>query len=174
MKNNNLLNEKEIQSFFVEKLRKHLENKGKKVIAWDDVTDGKIDSNFKIMYWRDWVKNAPEIAAANGNDIIFTRWDLFYLSGKYSNEDFQKLFEFDLQKEYSKDVINKIMGFQGCVWTEEIPSEAVLESQIFPRLLALSELNWSGTKDWNSFSQRLKIHIDFLKASKVNIRYYPY
>ncbi len=173
MKKNNLTNVKEIQSYFVEKLQKHLENKGKTVIAWDDVTDGKMDSNLKIMYWRDWVKDAPDKAAANGNKIIFTRWDLFYLSGEYSDENFRKLFEFDIQKEYSKEVVNKIIGFQGCVWTEEIPSEAVFETYIFPRLQALSEVNWSGTKDWNSFSQRLAVHIDFLNSKRVNLKYYP-
>jgi hexosaminidase len=163
MKKNNLLNVKEIQSFFVEKLQKHLESKGKTVIAWDDVTDGKFDSNLKIMYWCDWVKDAPDKAAANGNQIVFTRWDLFYLSSEYSDESLKKLFEFDIQKEYSKEVANKIVGFQGCVWTEEIPSEAVFESQIFPRLQALSEVNWSGTKDWKSFNQRLDNHLNYLR-----------
>jgi hexosaminidase len=170
MKKNNLTNVKEIQSYFVEKFQKHLESKGKTVITWDDVTDGKMDSNLKIMYWRDWVKDAPDKAAANENEIIFTRWDLFYLSGEYSDENFRKLFEFDIQKEYSKEVASKIIGFQGCVWTEEIPSEAVFESYIFPRLQALSEVNWSGTKDWNSFSQRLAVHIDFLNSKAVNLK----
>jgi hexosaminidase len=170
MMKNNLTNVKEIQSIFVEKLQKHLESKGKKVIAWDDVTDGKMDSNLNIMYWRDWVKDAPDKAAANDNEIIFTRWDLFYLSAEYSDENFRKLFEFNIQKEYSKEVVNKIIGFQGCVWTEEIPSEAVFESQIFPRLQALSEVNWSGTKDWYSFSKRLDVHIDFMNSKAVNLK----
>jgi hexosaminidase len=88
---------------------------------------------------------------------------LFYLSSEYSDESLKKLFEFDIQKEYSKEVANKIVGFQGCVWTEEIPSEAVFESQIFPRLQALSEVNWSGTKDWKSFNQRLDNHLNYLR-----------
>lgn len=173
MKENNLINVTGIQSRFVNKIQKHLENKGKTVIAWDDVIDGNADSNLKIMYWRDWVKDAPAKAAANGNQIIFTRWDLFYLSSSYSDENLKKLFEFDLQKEYPLEVRNKIIGFQGCVWTEEIPSEAVFEAQIFPRLQALSEVNWSGTKDWYSFTNRLEPHLNFLRASKVNVKYNP-
>lgn len=173
MKENHLINVTEIQSEFVNKVQKHVESKGKTVIAWDDVTDGKTDSNLKIMYWRDWVKDAPAKAAANGNQIIFTRWDLFYLSSSYSDENLKKLFEFDLQKEYPLEVRNKIIGFQGCVWTEEIPSEAVFESQVFPRLQALSEVNWSGTKDWYSFANRLEPNLNFLRASKVNVKYHP-
>jgi hexosaminidase len=170
MRQNNLTNVNEIQSHFVENLQRHLESKGKTVIAWDDVTDGKFDDNIKIMYWRDWVNDAPDRAAANGNQIIFTRWDLFYLSSQYSDENLKKLLEFDIQKEYSQAVTNNIIGFQGCVWTEEIPSEAVFELQIFPRLQALSEVNWSGTNDWNAFKNRLESHLKYLNTKHIGYR----
>ena len=167
MKDNNLTNVKEIQSFFVKKLQEHLEAKGKTVIAWDDVTEDKMDNKLKIMYWRDWVKDSPAKAAANGNQIIFTRWDLFYLSGQYSDEILKNQLEFDLAREYPSDVTSKIVGFQGCVWTEEIPSEAVFESQIFPRLQALSEVNWSAGTNLYSFNIRMKPHFEFLKANNI-------
>lgn len=170
MKANNLTNVKEIQSFFVKKLQEHLEAKGKTVVAWDDVTEDKMDSKLKIMYWRDWVKDAPAKAAANGNEIIFTRWDLFYLSGQYSDEVLKKQLEFDLPAEYPAEVTNKVIGFQGCVWTEEIPTEAVFESQIFPRLQALSEVCWSAGTNLYSFNIRMKPHLEFLKANNVHLR----
>ena len=166
---NNLKNVKEIQSYFVEKLQKHLEARGKTVIAWDDVTDDKINSNLKIMYWRDWVKDAPAKAAANGNEIIFTRWDMFYLSSPNTNENLTNLLEFDINKTYPVEVTSKIIGFQGCVWTEEIPSEAIFESQIFPRLQALSEVNWSASKNLFSFKIRMEPHLKYLKTFNVNL-----
>jgi len=169
MKANNLKNVKEIQSYFVEKLQKHLEARGKTVIAWDDVTDDKINSNLKIMYWRDWVKDAPAKAAANGNEIIFTRWDMFYLSSPNTNENLTNLLEFDINKTYPVEVTSKIIGFQGCVWTEEIPSEAIFESQIFPRLQALSEVNWSASKNLFSFKIRMEPHLKYLKTFNVNL-----
>lgn len=168
MKANNLQNVKEIQSFFVEKLQKHLEAKGKTVIAWDDVTDDKISSDLKIMYWRDWVKDAPEKAAANGNQIIFTRWDLFYLSSTDSDESLKNLLEFDISREYPAEVANKIIGFHGCVWTEEIPSEVVFETQIFPRLQALSEVNWSADRNFHSFNSRMVPHLKYLKETNAS------
>lgn len=170
MKANNLTNVKEIQSFFVQKLQEHLEAKGKTVIAWDDVTEDKMDSKLKIMYWRDWVKDAPAKAAANGNEIIFTRWDLFYFSGQYSDEVLKKQLEFDLAREYPASVTSKIIGFQGCVWTEEIPTEAVFEAQIFPRLQALSEVCWSAGTNLYSFDIRLEPHLKFLKTNNVNLK----
>lgn len=167
MKANSLTNTTQIQSFFVEKLQKHLEEKGKTVIAWDDVTEDKINSQLKIMYWRDWVKDAPAKAAANGNEIIFTRWDMFYLSSPDTDENLQNLLEFDVNKAYPEAVTNKIIGFQGCVWTEEIPSEAIFENQIFPRLQALSEVNWSAVKNLYSFNIRMEPHWRYLKANNV-------
>lgn len=169
MKTNNLTNVKEIQSFFVQKLQEHMEAKGKTVIAWDDVTDGKMDSKLKIMYWRDWVSDAPAKAAANGNEIIFTRWDLFYLSSPNTPENLQNLLEFNPSKAYAASINKNIVGFQGCVWTEEIPSETVLEKQIFPRLQALSELNWSAGTNLYSFNIRMKPHLLFLKANNIHL-----
>lgn len=171
MKSNNLSTIQDIQSYFVGKLQSHLEEKGKTVLVWDDVTDGKFDSKLKIMYWRDWVTDAPAKAAANGNDIIFTRWDLFYLSSDNTPENLQNLLEFDVTQAYPASVNNKIIGFQGCVWTEQIPSEKALEALIFPRIQALAEVNWSANKDIFSFKTRLEPHVRYMKACGVNYKF---
>jgi len=170
MSANNILNTTYLQNYFVGKIENNLESKGKSVIAWDDVTDGKISSNLKIMYWRDWMPNAPVIAAANGNQIIFTRWDLFYFSSTYTDTNFQKLLEFDVTQIYPASVTSKIIGFQGCMWTEQIPSEAVFEAQVFPRLQALSEVNWSSVKDFSSFTLRMVPQRSYLLAQHVNLK----
>ena len=170
MSTNNISNTTNLQNYFVGKIENHLESKSKSVIAWDDVTDGKISSNLKIMYWRDWVPNAPVIAAANGNQIIFTRWDLFYFSSTFSVANLQKLLEFDVTQIYPASVTNKIIGFQGCMWSEYIPSEAVFEAQVFPRLQALSEVNWSSVTDYNSFTTRMVPQRSYLLAQHVNLK----
>ena len=164
-----------LQSFYVKSLETHLENNGKTVIAWDDVTLDpnhthnvlSFDSKLKIMYWRGWIDNAPLVAANNGNEIIYTNWDMFYLSSDNTQVQLQSLLQFDINT-YPIAVSNKIMGFQGCVWTENIPSQRVLESLIFPRIQALSEVNWSSIKDLNSFNTRLVPHKKYLKSLGVN------
>ena len=164
-----------LQSFFVKKIQKYLEAKGKTVIAWDDVTVEPdhgttldFDSKLKIMYWRDWMTNAPAVAAANGNDIIYANWDIFYLSSDNSKVQLQKLLEFDIQKSLPQNAISKVIGFQGCVFSERIPSEKVLESLIFPRIQALSEVNWSASKSLYSFNMRLAPHKTYFKSLGVN------
>lgn len=165
-----------LQSFFVKNLQTHLEAKGKTVVAWDDVTVEpdhgttlSFNSKLKIMYWRDWMTTAPTVAAANGNDIIYANWDLFYFSGSENSQaQLSKLLEYDITKAYSPNVSSKVIGFQGCVWTERIPSEKVLESLIFPRIQALSEVNWSTCKSLYSFNTRLEPHKKYLKSLGVN------
>lgn len=175
MKLNGIKDTTELQSFFVKKLQTYLESKGKTVVAWDDVTVepdyGKtlsFDSKLKIMYWRNWMTNAPAVAAANGNDIIYTNWDMFYFSSRNTQTQLSKLMEFDINTAYPSNVSSKVIGFQGCVWTETIPSEKVLESYIFPRIQALSEINWSSIKNAYSFNLRLELHKKYMKSLGVN------
>lgn len=175
MNSNGINDTTALQSFFVKSLQNHLEAKGKTVVAWDDVTVEpnhgttlSFDPKLKIMYWRSWMTNAPAVAAANGNDIIYTNWDMFYFSSENSKAQLLKLLEYDITTAYPPNVSSKVIGFQGCVWTEQIPSEKVLESLIFPRIQALSEVNWSAYKSLYSFNTRLEPHKKYLKSLGVN------
>jgi len=175
MTSNSIKDTTVLQSFFVKKLQTHLEENGKTVVAWDDVsvepnheTILNFDSKLKIMYWRSWMTNAPTVAAANGNDIIYTNWDMFYFSSENSQAQLMELLEYDITTAYPAEVSSKVIGFQGCVWTEQIPSEKVLESLIFPRIQALSEVNWSAFKNLYSFNTRLEPHKKYLKCLGVN------
>ena len=166
--NHHLRNAKQVALYFLDNLQQHLTNKGKKVIMWDDVTDlGNVNPSVTIMYWRDWMGNAPQKAAQNNNDLIFTPWNLFYLSGENSDQNLKDLYQYAVASQFSSQVVNKLIGFQGCVWTEDIPSERLFEYQIFPRLQALSELSWSHQSDWVSFQNRLAGQLHYLSSQNI-------
>ncbi len=168
MKKNHLDSLSQIQSYFEKNIAKYLESKGKKVIAWDDVLGGKVDSNLIIMYWRSWVKNDPQKAAENGNRIILTPWTLFYLSSNNKADTLTRaLYRYNPDSVYSPKIVKKVIGMQGCVWTEEIPSEAMFEYHVFPRLEALSEVEWGTNKNWNSFKIRLESHLKYLNSKHI-------
>jgi len=59
---------------------------------------------------------------------------------------------------------------QGCVWTEEIPSEAAFEKHVFPAIMALSEVCWTPARDWYSFQQRMKSHFNYMNAQNIHYR----
>jgi hexosaminidase len=170
MKENNLTNLNGIQNYYVNHIQKHLETKGKKVIAWDDVIDGNIDSNLIMMYWRDWLSDSPVKCAGNGNNIILTPWTPFYLSGRHTDKTFAELYNYAPADSLSAEVVSKVIGLQGCVWTEEIPSEAKFEYHVFPRLQALAEVCWSSQRDWESFKTRLLPHEHQMDSSDIHYR----
>jgi hexosaminidase len=170
MKENNMTDLNEIQNYYVNRIQQHLQLKGKTVIAWDDVIEGKVDSNLTLMYWRDWLKDSPAKCAQNGNNIILTPWSQFYLSGRHTDTTFEELYNYNPTDSLSAGILKKIIGIQGCVWTEEIPSEAKFEYHVFPRLQALSEVCWSSERNWGSFKARLEPHLKFMDAKSINYR----
>jgi len=170
MKEHGMTNLNEIQNYFVKKIQEHLQAKGKTVIAWDDVIDGNVDSKITMMYWRDWVTDSPERSAANGNAIIFTPWSHFYLSSPSTDENLQKLYSYNPVDQFPTNVMNKVQGMQGCVWTEEIPSEPVFEQHVFPALQALAEVCWNDGRDWSSFQNRMKPQLNYMNAKSIHFR----
>ncbi len=168
MVQNNMSGLNEIQNYFVKKLQAHLESKGKTVIAWDDVIDGRVDNKIMMMYWRDWVKDSPERCAANGNNIILTPATPFYLASATGDEALLNLYNYNPADSYPASVLTKVQGLQTCLWTEIVPSEPMFEKYVFPRLQALAEIGWTPGRNWYSFQVRMKPHFEYMNSVKVN------
>lgn len=161
----------EIQNHFVRELQKHLESKGKTVVAWDDVIDGDVDDSLLIMYWRDYQPDSPTRTAANGNSIIMTPWSWFYLSFRHTDERFEDLYKFDPHTELEPQVLDHVIGYQSSVWTELIPSEEVFEYLIFPRFQASAEIAWAADRrNWDAFKSRLVGHLAYMDRHSVHYR----
>jgi hexosaminidase len=170
MLQNNLHSLSEIQSYFVSDIQHYLESKGKKVIVWDDVIDGKADNNLVMMYWRDWITDSPSRCAANGNSIILAPWSPFYISGEHTDKTLKDLYDYDPGAVLSSQVTAKVIGLQSCLWTEEIPSEAMFEYLVYPRMQALSEVEWGAGRDWITFKIRLGSHLKYMASKKIGFR----
>jgi hexosaminidase len=65
-----------------------------------------------------------------------------------------------------------ILGAQGNVWTEYMPSLSQVEYMTFPRLCALAEVVWSpaASRNWEDFTQRLPIHLRRLDELGIHYR----
>jgi hexosaminidase len=170
MQQHNMSSLNEIQNYYVKQLQEHLQSKGKTVIAWDDVIDGQVDNNITMMYWRDWVQDSPERCASNGNSIILTPASPFYLASVNNDEALKNLYDYNPATLYPATVLNKVEGMQSCLWTEIVPSEAMFEQYVFPRMQALAEVCWSNTRDFHSFQVRMKPHFDYLNAQNIHYR----
>ncbi|WP_379089406.1 family 20 glycosylhydrolase [Pedobacter sp. UC225_65] len=172
MKKEGLKNIDELQSYFVHRMEKFFNSKGKKLIGWDEILDGGLSSTATMMYWRSWVPEAPKMAAEKGNQVIMTPGEYCYFDALQDAGTLKKVYGFNpFNYNLTAEERKYIIGVQANIWTEYIPSERKLEYMVFPRLLALAEVAWSGNQsNWSGFEQRLKAHYQLLDLMQVNYR----
>ena len=182
MQKEGLKDEHEVQSYFVRRMEKYVNSKGKKIIGWDEILEGGLAPNATVMSWRG-IKGGIEAAKAK-HDVIMTPTDYCYLDygqGDPATEPLniggylplEKVYSFDpLPKELSPDEAKYILGGQGNIWTEYLPTPASVEYMAFPRMLAIAESVWSTpeNKNFADFSRRLTSQYARLDKQNVNYR----
>lgn len=169
MAENNLKNSNELQSYFVKRMEKIISSKGKKMIGWDEILEGGLAEGAAVMSWRS--KKGGIEAARAGHNVVMTPklyTYLDYTQGDYSVEN--KIYaDLSLHAAYEfnplpnptlyVDVDPKyILGGQGNLWTEAVPSLSFAFYMTYPRAMALSEALWS--------SEQNKNYDDFLKRTE--------
>ena len=169
MKNNNLKDEHELQSYFIHRIEKFVNAKGKKIIGWDEILEGGLAPNATVMSWRG-IKGGVS-AAKQQHDVIMTPWSSLYFD-HYQHKDkeneplaigglttVEDVYNFEpIPQELATEEQQFVLGAQANLWTEYIATTTQIEYMVLPRMTALSEVVWSkaASKDWKDFSVRLK------------------
>src|SRR5688572_2002246 len=166
MKANNLKDEHELQSYFIQRMEKYLNSKGRTLIGWDEILEGGLAPNAIVMSWRG--EEGGIAAAKENHKVIMTPGSHVYLDhSQTDNEDSITIGGYTtVEKVYSYEPIpaalneeqgKYVLGAQGNVWTEYMKNTRKVEYMIFPRASALSEVLWSQKKnrDWQDFEKRL-------------------
>ncbi|MDL2223224.1 family 20 glycosylhydrolase [Bacteroidales bacterium OttesenSCG-928-M11] len=168
-----LANEKELQSWFVKEMENFFIENDRKMVAWDEVTEGSISKTTTMMWWRPWARTALPIAFENGNKVILAPNSTNYFDFKQHANTLQDLYEANLIPSYVDSTkTDLILGVQANIWCEYIPSMEQVEYMAFPRILAFSETAWrkEERKEWNDFYQRMINHFPSLDKLGVNYR----
>jgi hexosaminidase len=177
MKKEGLKNMNEVQSYFVKRVQKIINNKGKKMMGWDEILEGGLDGSAAVMSWRG-VKGGIE-AAKKGHKVVMspsTYNYLDYFQGEITAEG--KVYAgLRMKKTYSFDPVpdgvdpNLIIGNQGNQWTEQLQNMRNVQYMTWPRAMAIAETSWSlkEKKDWNSFTKKVEAH--FEKMDAANVKY---
>lgn len=168
-----LKNEEGLQSYFVQRMEKFVNSKGRSIIGWDEILEGGLSPNATVMSWRG---EAGGIAAAQQNhDVIMTPGSggLYFdhAQGKLSDEPLSIGGNDPLSKPYNYNPTpaaltpgqqKHVIGVQANLWTEYIPTENKAEYMLLPRMLALSEIAWTplANKNFDDFANtRLPLHL---------------
>ena len=180
IKEKGLKDEHELQSYFVQRIEKFVNSKGRKIIGWDEILEGGLAPNAAVMSWRG---TEGGIAAAKQNHfVVMTPGDYCYFD-HYQSEakteplaiggftSVEKVYSFDpMPKELSAEESKYILGAQANVWSEYIDTPEKVEYMIFPRMIALSEVLWgtSNPDDFDGFKSRLLEQFKTLDAKGIN------
>lgn len=181
-KRENLKDEHEVQSYFVRRMEKFVNSKGKKIIGWDEILEGGIAPNATIMSWRG-MKGGIE-AAKQKHDVIMTPTDHVYFDYSQGDPAFEplniggyvplsKVYAFNpVPAELNAEEAKYIIGGQANMWTEYLETPAAVEYMAFPRMLALAEVVWSQQegRDFSDFQRRLASQFPLLDKQNVNYR----
>ncbi|TRX64287.1 family 20 glycosylhydrolase [Carboxylicivirga sp. M1479] len=177
-----LKDEHELQSYFIKRIEKVLLDHGKKMIGWDEILEGGLAESAAVMSWRG-EKGGIE-AANEGHDVVMTPGNWCYLDhyqGDYRVEPvaiggyttLEESYNYEpVPAELVEDKIKHVLGTQGNVWTEYMYTPELVEYRVYPRLIALAEVNWTQKeqKEYKQFVKRLDKQ--FVRLDHHNINYH--
>ncbi len=180
MKENNLKDAHQLQSYFIKRMDEFLVSRGKTLIGWDEILEGGLSPNAVVMSWRGFeggkeaAKQEHYVVMSPGSHCYFDHYQ-----GRDKEEPLaiggylplEKVFDFSpISKDMSTSEASYVLGGQANLWTEYIGDFKKLEYMAYPRAIALSEALWCSDKpSYDKFFQQLtSYHFPLLKKLKVN------
>ncbi|MVM35418.1 family 20 glycosylhydrolase [Spirosoma sp. HMF4905] len=181
IRDEHLKDEDELQSYFIRRIEKHVNKKGRQVIGWDEILEGGLSPGATVMSWRG-IEGGIEAIRQKHNAIMTPESHVYfdYYQSLYPEEPLAAAGYTPLSKVYSYEPIPAdispdeaiyLKGVQGTVWSEYLDSPAQAEYMLFPRAIAVAEIAWSQRQNRNypDFLRRLRLQEILLK--RLNVQY---
>ena len=143
----------ELQSYMIHRIEEYLNARGRQIIGWDEILEGGLAPNATVMSWRG--EEGGRAAAAAGHKVVMTPHAYCYIDAPQDAPPTQpeaiggylpleKVYSYDpTPKDMSEDVAQYILGVQGNLWAEFIPTDEHYEMMLWPRAIAIAEVGWS-------------------------------
>ena len=171
-----LNDEDALQGWFMARIARYLQARGRRAIGWDEILDGGVPSDVAITSWR-----GPEgavKAARGGHDAILSPAPLLYLDnrqgtgpgeppGRGTVETLGDLLAFEPVAPALTTVERRhILGLQANLWTEHVRTDARAAWMTWPRALAVAEIGWATapTRTLAGFTTQALPQIERLRA----------
>ncbi|MGP1436005.1 MAG: glycoside hydrolase family 20 protein [Phocaeicola sp.] len=166
-----------LQNYFTNRMEKFLAKHGRTMIGWDEILDGDVSQNAVVMSWREEVDGGGE-ALRKGHRVIMSPTSHCYLDyyqdcpyfepqGLLGYIPLKKIYNFEPMPTGNFDQ-SLVLGVQGNLWTEHVPTTNDAEYKTFPRMQAIAEIGWTQPelKDYDNFRTRALAAMDYLKEKK--------
>ena len=154
-----LKDEHELQSWFISRIEKFLNSKGRSIIGWDEILEGGLAPNATVMSWRG--ESGGIEAAQQKHDVIMTPTTYCYFDYYQSDHPdeplaigglltLKKVYSYNpIPEELTSEEAKCILGVQGNLWSEYIKTYDKVEYMVYPRATALAEVGWSKLEHKN-------------------------
>ena len=179
MKKENLKSLDEVQSYFVKRVEKIINSKGKKMIGWDEILQGGLAPNAAVMSWRG-MRGGIE-AAKQGHEVVMSPTDFAYIDYMqgdaimeppvYATLRLKKAYQFDPLPDSVNPSL--IKGGQANLWSEQIYNMRQAQYMTWPRAFAIAEALWSPKekRNWGNFIQRVEKQME--RFDQAQVKYAP-
>ena len=174
-----LKDEYELQSWFIKRIESYLNEKDRNLIGWVEILEGGLAPNASVMFWKGSLDPIVK-AAEKGHHIVMSPTSHLYFDYAYDTASANSSGRFiPTRKVYAYNPVpegldpeyhDNILGLQANFWSHIDRTVPGMNRQIFPRLLAMSEVAWTNDKgrDWKEFTGRLKHHLEILEIKGVD------
>ncbi|MBR4844325.1 MAG: family 20 glycosylhydrolase [Alistipes sp.] len=156
----------ELQSYMIHRIEKYLNARGRQIIGWDEILEGGLAPNATVMSWRG--EEGGLAAAAAGHNVVMSPHAYCYIDAPQDAPPTQpeaiggylpleKVYSYDPAPQSMAESVSKyILGVQGNLWAEFIPTDEHYEMMLWPRAIAIAEIGWSELKerDYSEFRSR--------------------
>ncbi|SFF96914.1 hexosaminidase [Salegentibacter agarivorans] len=185
IKDENLKDEKELQSYFIKRMEKFLQANNRKLLGWDEILEGGLAPNATVMSWQG--EKGGIAAAKSGHDVVMSPSDPLYFNryqadpelepqaAPYSINTLERVYNYKpVPEALSAKEAKYVLGSQFAIWTEFISSVEHLEYMLLPRMAAFSEAVWSNRKDKNFTEFTRRLNMGHYTRWKTNgVRFHP-
>ena len=174
MQEEGLADVEELQSYLVRRIERFINAHGRKLIGWDEILEGGLSPNATVMSWRG--TEGGREAIRQGHDAVMTPGNRCYLDkvqdapvrepegfGGYLPID--SIYVYDPASGIPAESLGHLLGVQGNLWHELIPTPSHTEYMLYPRVFAIAEIGWSplSVKDASDFRERATAHAAALR-----------
>lgn len=165
MKDNGLKDEKELHTYYLNRIADHIKSKGYEVIMWNDEIPSKISKDVIWQYFNTEQSSEQMAKEINSSRRIINSFQPYYLDLPYGTTNLKQCYEYTPEMSTVTDE-NKpnILGVEACLWTEYVPTMKKAGYCTFPRLGAFCETAWTNerNKSFDRFLQKLPFYYKLL------------
>lgn len=162
---------------FINKFKEMVTAHGKKMVGWEEIAQGNIDSTSVMQYWHS--EKYVQMGAAKGAKMILSPSTKVYLDMKYDSTikiglnwaayiEVDDAYSWNTQMEGVDE--KDILGVETPLWSETVTNMDEIEYLVFPRLPGIAEVAWTPTsqRNWDAYKIRLADQAVRWKARGIN------